>query len=215
MPVATKICGVNSAAAAEAAVDGGAAFVGFIFYPPSPRYVTPDQVAKLAAPIPAAVGRVGVFVDPADADLDATAQAAPLTMVQLHGSEDAARVAAIRARTQLPVMKAIRVSGADDLAQVPAFEKVADWLLFDAKPPKSMASALPGGNALAFDWELLRGHNGALPWMLSGGLTPENVAEAVRATGARTVDVSSGVEDAPGIKSPDKIRAFLDAARSL
>ena len=112
-------------------------------------------------------------------------------------------------------MKAIQVSEARDLGQAAAFESVADWLLFDAKPPKNMVSALPGGNALSFDWNLLRGHTKTFPWMLSGGLTPENVAEAVRATGARTVDVSSGVEDAPGVKNPDKIRSFLDVTRSL
>lgn len=215
MAVTTKICGVDTVTAVQAAVSGGAAFVGFIFYPPSPRHVTPQQALTLAAQIPSSVGKVGVFVDPTDADLDSTAGTLPLTMVQLHGSEDAERVDAIRAQTGLPVMKAIQVAEARDLGQAAAFESVADWLLFDAKPPRNMVSALPGGNALSFDWNLLRGHTKTFPWMLSGGLTPENVAEAVRATGARTVDVSSGVEDAPGVKNPDKIRSFLDVTRSL
>ena len=214
MAVAAKICGVNSPAAAAAAVDGGAAFVGFIFYPRSPRHVDPAAAADLAARVPAHVGRVGVFVDPTDADLAAVANV-PLSMLQLHGAEDPARVAQIRARTGLKVMKAIAIAEAADLKRAAAFAPVADWLLFDAKPPKSMTAALPGGNALAFDWEILRGYAGVLPWMLSGGLSVENVAEAVRATGADTVDVSSGVEDAPGKKNPDRIRAFLAATARL
>ncbi|MDA0654052.1 MAG: phosphoribosylanthranilate isomerase [Proteobacteria bacterium] len=214
MAVSAKICGVNSAAAAAAAVDGGAAFVGFIFFPRSPRHLDPAAAADLARRVPGRVGRVGVFVDPTDAELAAVANV-PLSMLQLHGAEDPARVAHIRARTGLKVMKAIAIADAADLKQAAAFAPVADWLLFDAKPPKSMASALPGGNALAFDWEIMRGHHSALPWMLSGGLSVENVAEAVRVTGAAAVDVSSGVEDAPGKKNPDRIRAFLDATARL
>ena len=215
MTVAAKICGVNSAAAAQAAVAAGAAFTGFIFYPRSPRNVTPAQAAALASAIPASVRRVGVVVDPSDADLDALLTAVPLEMLQLHGAESPERVEAVRARTGLAVMKVIRVAGPSDLEALAAFEDAADWLLFDAKPPTSDASALPGGNALAFDWALLRGRVWRRPWMLSGGLNPENVAEAVQATGAAVVDVSSGVEDSPGVKNPARIRAFLGTTRSL
>lgn len=214
MTVAAKICGINSATAAEAAVAGGAAFTGFIFYPPSPRNVTPAEAAVLARAIPASVRRVGVVVDPSDADLDALLGDVPLDILQLHGDEAPERVDAVRARTGLAVMKAIRVGGAADLEALDAYEDAADWLLFDAKPPTGRRGALPGGNARAFDWELLHGRSWRRPWMLSGGLNPENVAEAVRVTGAAVVDVSSGVEDSPGVKSPARILAFLGATRS-
>ena len=215
MAIATKICGVNSPEAMDAAVRSGAAYIGLVFYPPSPRYVTPEKGAALTDTVPPEVARVGVFVDPLDVELDEAISAASLTMVQLHGSEDRERVRAIRNLTNLPVIKAIRIETSADFAVVAAFEAVADWLLFDAKPPKSMAAALPGGNALAFDWNLLHGRNLSRPWMLSGGLTAANVGKALRATGASTVDVSSGVEDAPGMKNPDLIHAFLEGIRNL
>jgi phosphoribosylanthranilate isomerase len=213
MPVRAKICGLSTPDTVAAAVAGGAAFIGFNFFPRSPRVVTPDMAAALARLVPASVGRVGLFVDDDDARFDAVLGAVKLDLLQMHGKETPQRVAAIRARTGLPVMKVISVAGADDIAAAEPYVEVADWLMFDAKPPKDMAGALPGGNALAFDWRLIAGREWPLPWMLAGGLTPENLTEAVRISGASYVDVSSGVEDAPGRKSAEKIARFLDTAR--
>jgi phosphoribosylanthranilate isomerase len=211
--IAAKICGVNSTQAAKAAVAGGAAFVGFVFFAPSPRNLTPDKAAKLARLIPDPVQNVGVFVDPSDRDLEEVLSIVPLKIIQLHGGQTATRIQEIRLNTGLNVMKAIQVAETSDLEKALEFQEVADWLLFDAKPPKTMASALPGGNALAFDWTLLKGRIFSRPWMLSGGLTPETVVQAAGAAGADTVDVSSGVEMTPGVKSPDKILAFLAATQ--
>ncbi len=213
MSIEVKICGVNAPAALAATVEGGAAYVGLNFYPPSPRSVTPDQAAALTAAAPPRLCRVGLFVDVEDETIAKTLAAVGLDMLQLHGGESPARVAEIRARFGLPVMKAIKIAGPEDVAAAEAYLRVADRLLFDAKPPQEMTGALPGGNALAFDWQLLAGKTWPIPWMLSGGLEPANVAEAVRISGARAVDVSSGVEDRPGLKNPDKIRAFLTAAK--
>jgi len=215
MTVTAKICGINDPTAMQTAVDCGASHVGLVFYPPSPRAVTTEQAADLAAIADGRAKRAGLFVDPDDATLDRVLAAAALDLLQLHGSETPARVQAIRQRTGVAVMKVIRVAEADDVGRADAFFDVADWLMFDAKPPKGMKNALPGGNALPFDWTLLSGRDWPLPWMLAGGLTAENVAEAVRRTGARVVDTSSGVEDAPGRKNPEKIRAFLAAVAAL
>lgn len=212
--ITAKICGVNSRAAAAAAVAGGAAFVGFVFYPPSPRALTPEAAAALAALVPSSIQRVGLFVDPQDGEIEAVLARVPLTMLQLHGGETPERLAAIRHRFGLPVMKAIGLAEPADLDAAAGYLTSADWLLFDAKPPRE-AGALPGGNARAFDWAMLAGRSWPLPWMLSGGLTAETLAEAVRVTGARVVDVSSGVEDRPGVKNPERIRAFLEAAALL
>lgn len=211
MTVRAKICGLNEPAAVDAAVEGGAAFVGFVFYPPSPRAITPDRAAELAMHVPAAVGKVGLFVDAGDDEIDAVLTRTPLDMLQLHGSESPERVGELRRRTGLKVMKVFKLAGPEDLEPVPAWYDVADWLMFDAKPPKDMKNALPGGNALAFDWLLLKDWEFPLPWMLAGGLDAGNVAEAVRLSGARYVDTSSGVEDRPGVKNPEKIREFLKA----
>lgn len=211
MTVLTKICGLNDPVAVRAAVDGGAAFIGLVFYPPSPRAVTPVQAAALVALAPAGVDRVGLFVDADDDAIDAVLANAPLDILQLHGSESPERVAGLRARTGLKVMKVIKVAGAADLEPASKWYDVADWLMFDARPPEDMLNALPGGNALAFDWLLLKDWDFPLPWMLAGGLNGDNVAEAVRLSGARHVDTSSGVEDKPGVKNPDKIRQFLKA----
>ena len=215
MAVRAKICGINSREALDAAVAGGASFVGFVFYPPSPRALAPAAAGELAAAVPRTVGKLGLFVDDPDERIAEVLAKAPLDMLQLHGQETPARVAAIRRHFGLPVMKAVKVAGADDLAAADGYVGVADWLLFDAKPPKEMTGALPGGNALAFDWQLLAGRAWPSPWMLSGGLTPENLGEAVRISGARVVDVSSGVEAAPGQKDPAKIAAFLAEAARL
>ncbi len=215
MAVEAKICGISDAEAMAAAVAGGARYVGLNFYPPSPRAVTPLAAAELAAGLPVSVQTVGLFVDAGDAEIDAVLEAVPLDILQLHGAETPDRAAALKARTGRTIMKVVSVADAADLDRAGAYEGVVDLLLFDAKPPKDMENALPGGNALRFDWTLLQGREWAVPWMLAGGLTAENVAEAVRRTGAPAVDVSSGVEDRPGRKNPRKIRAFLDAVAAL
>jgi phosphoribosylanthranilate isomerase len=213
MAIEVKICGVNAPEALRATVEAGAEYVGLNFYPPSPRSVTPDQAAALTAAAPPRLCKVGLFVDVEDETIAKTLAAVGLDMLQLHGGESPARVAEIRARFGLPVMKVVKIAGPEDVATAETYLRAADRLLFDAKPPKEMTGALPGGNAVAFDWQLLAGKNWPLPWMLAGGLDPENVAEAVRISGARAVDVVSGVEDRPGLKNPDKIRAFLAAAK--
>ncbi|WP_022727583.1 phosphoribosylanthranilate isomerase [Fodinicurvata sediminis] len=210
-----KICGVNSPEAADAAARHGARYVGLVFYPPSPRSVDKAQAASLAHRLPEGLLKVGLFVDPDDSQLDEILQQVPLDMIQLHGGETPKRVAEIRSRHGRTVMKAVKVAQHADLEQVAGYEAAADMILFDAKAPKSMTNALPGGNALAFDWRLLSGRTGRLPWMLSGGLNPDNLAEAVSISRAPAVDVSSGVEDSPGQKNPDLIRRFLEKARSL
>ena len=215
MTVRVKICGVNSRAALAAALAGGASHVGFVFYGPSPRALEAAAAATLAATVPAGVTRVGLTVDETDARIAALLAAVPLDMLQLHGDETPTRVGGLRRRFGLPVMKAIRVSGAADVEAAAAYGGAADWLLFDARPPRDMAGALPGGNALAFDWRLIAGRRWPLPWMLSGGLNAGNLAEAVATTGATAVDVSSGVEDRPGVKNPAKIAAFLALAATL
>ena len=214
MAVTAKICGLNDPEAVAAAVAGGADQGGLVFYPPSPRYVTPATAAALAEGVPPGVSKVGLFVDASDDDLAAAFAEVDLDLVQLHGIESADRVAAVAARFGVPVMKAIHVSHAADVAAADAYVEVADWLLFDARAPVG-PDALPGGNARAFDWRLLAERRWPLPWMLSGGLDASNVAEAVRVSGARAVDISSGVEDRRGHKSPAKISAFLDAVQRL
>lgn len=213
MALGVKICGVNTTAAVETAISGGATLIGLMFFPPSPRYVTNDDAAKLARAVPQGVRRVGVFVDPTDAQLDRVLAQVGIDMIQLHGKEDPERVAAVKERTKREVIKALPLASADDVTAAKGYEDVADWLLFDAKPNTS--TALPGGNGTTFDWSLLKGVTWKKPWLLSGGLTAENVAGAAKATGAHYVDVSSGVEDAPGHKSPERIRAFLEVARKV
>lgn len=214
MPVAAKICGLNSEACVVAAVAGGARFVGFVFYPPSPRNVLPERAKSLMTAVPAGITKVGLFVDADDAAI-AAALAAPLDLLQFHGAEAPQRVAEVKKKFGLPVMKAIPIASAADVAVADRYLGAADRLLFDAKPPRDLRGALPGGNGLVFDWQLLGARSWAVPWMLSGGLTPENLAEAVITTHAAAVDVSSGVETRPGVKDPAKIAAFLAAARSV
>jgi phosphoribosylanthranilate isomerase len=215
MSVAVKICGLSSSAGIGAAIAGGASFVGFVFYPPSPRSVTPEEAAPLASSVTSGITRVGVFVDPDDAMLAATLAKVPLDMLQFHGSETPERLTAIKERFRLKIMKAIKVAATVDLQAARDYFAVADWLMFDAKPPKGHYGALPGGNAVAFDWSLLRASDWPLPWMLSGGLTVDNLRDAARISRAATLDVSSGVELRPGEKDPDKIRAFLARAQAL
>ena len=210
MTVQVKICGLNAPEAVRAASDADLA--GFVFYARSPRNVTPEQAATLAALLPPQVLRVALLVDPDDAFLTAVLARFKPDLLQLHGSETPERLAAIKATHGIPVMKAIPIREAGDVAAAERYLAVADRLLFDAKPP-NRPGALPGGNAESFDWTLLAGRRFALPTMLSGGLTPENVAEAARITGVAAVDVSSGVEDRPGLKNPSKIKTFIKAAR--
>ena len=215
MTIEAKICGVNTTQAAAAAVQGGADFIGLVFYPPSPRAVTPKQAHAIAAQVPARVKKVALVVDADDNTLGEICAAVPLDLLQLHGDENPERVAQIKSRFGLPVMKVIKVASAEDIAGARAFQGVADRLLFDAKAPADMKNVLPGGNALAFDWTLLAGRSWPIPWMLAGGLHAGNLAAAVQSSRTRAVDVSSGVEDKPGVKSPAKIQAFLDAAKAL
>jgi phosphoribosylanthranilate isomerase len=211
MSVEAKICGLSTGETVEAAVRFGARYVGFVTFPKSPRHISTETMRALGARVPKSVTRVGLFVDPDDALLDEKLATGALDMLQLHGSETPERVAAIRQRTGVPVMKAIKVTVADDVERgIKTYASVADRLMFDAAE-----GILPGGNAKAFDWTILSGRQVPLPWFLAGGLTPENVAEAVRVTGARAVDVSSGVEASRGVKSIDRIRAFLDQVKAL
>lgn len=205
-----KICGLREPVHVAAAVEAGARYLGFVFFPKSPRAVTPAQAAELAGAVPPGIARVGLFVDPGDALLEQVLAQAPLDVIQLHGRESPARVAEVRSLTGLPVMKAVGIAGPEDLPALMDYGLVADMLLVDAKPPKD--AVLPGGNGLAFDWRLLVGRRWLRPWLLAGGLTPGNVAEAIRLTGAKGVDVSSGVESAPGQKDSALIRAFIAAA---
>lgn len=215
MTVSAKICGLKSPAAVAAAVEGGASLIGFVFYGRSPRCVDPATVKRLEAQVPRTVQKVGLIVDESDERIAEILGACELDLLQLHGAETPARVAEIRARFGKKVIKAIPVSEAADLDRAAAYEDVADYLMFDAKPPKSMSDALPGGNALRFEWTLLSGRRFKRPWFLAGGLTPDNLIEAVRITDAPMVDVSSGVEDRPGEKNVSKIKAFLEASRRL
>ncbi len=210
MTVRIKICGVRDRAALEAAASCGAAYVGLVFFARSPRHLGWDAAAARAAAAPPGLCKVGLVVNPDDATLDRLA-ALPLDMIQLHGAETPERAAEIRARLGLPVMKAVGVAAAEDVAALDRWEGAADQILCDAKPPKE--GPLPGGMGVAFDWRLIAGRRWRTPWMLAGGLTPETVAEAIRLTGATQVDVSSGVERAPGEKDPERIAAFCAAAR--
>lgn len=215
MSVQAKICGVSSAQAVNAAAKGGARFIGFVFYPPSRRHVTPELAEALAGLVPSGVTRVGLFVDPEDAMLAAILERVPLDLLQLHGQESPRRVAELKARFRKPVMKAIAIASPEDPDAALPYLDVVDWLLFDAKPPRAVAGALPGGNGLAFDWQLLGGRQWPKPWMLSGGLTAKNVTQAVATTRAPVVDVSSGVEIRPGLKDIGKISEFLATVGAL
>jgi len=205
-----KFCGLSRPQDIDAAVAAGARYVGFVFFPKSPRNVTLDVARALALATPVGIAKVALTVDADDEALDALTASVPLDMLQLHGHESPDRVAEVRARYGLPVMKAVGIATADDIARIADYEAVADQLLIDAKPPAG--ADLPGGNGLAFDWRLLAGRKyWTRPWMLAGGLTPDTVAEAVRLTGARQVDVSSGVESAPGVKDAARMADFAAA----
>ncbi|MCW1918436.1 phosphoribosylanthranilate isomerase [Rhodobacter sp. KR11] len=210
--IRVKICGLRTLADVQAVAQAGAAYAGFNFFPKSPRYVTPGQARDLALAAPVGLAKVALVVDALDEMLDALVETVPLDMLQLHGHETPDRVAEVRARYGLPVMKVLGVADESDLAAIFDHSVVADQLLIDAKAPKG--AVLPGGNGVAFDWRLIAGRRWLRPWMLAGGLTPDNVAEAIRLTGATQVDVASGVESAPGQKDPGRIAAFVRSAEA-
>ncbi|MBY6242772.1 phosphoribosylanthranilate isomerase [Methylosinus sp. Sm6] len=207
--IRVKICGLSTLPTLEATIAAGADMAGFVFFEKSPRHISLETARALGAVARGRIRKVALSVDASDADLDAMVEALRPDLLQLHGSETPERVGAVRARFGLPVIKAIGVATAADVAAAQAYRDAADSLLFDAKPAPD--AAVPGGAGVRFDWELLRGHAG--DWMLSGGLDPANVAEALRATGAPAADVSSGVESARGVKDAGKIAAFVAAAR--
>jgi phosphoribosylanthranilate isomerase len=209
--VRVKICGLRTVADVAAVAAAGAAYAGFVFFPKSPRHLTVEAARDLALAAPEGLAKVALVVDADEATLDAIVEGVPLDMLQLHGHESPDRVAEVRARYGLPVMKAVGVADEGDLAAVFDYSLVADQILVDAKPPKG--ADLPGGNGLSFDWRLVAQRRWLRPWMLAGGLTPANVAEAVRLTNARQVDVSSGVESAPGVKDAARIAEFVRAAQ--
>ncbi len=215
MTVTAKICGINDPEAMRAAITGRASHVGLVFYSPSPRAVNPGEAMALSAVVPERVQKVGLFVDPEDDQIDKTLSVVKLDMLQLHGDETPDRVRDLKARTGKKVMKVIKVSEPEDLVRAEAYVRIADAFMFDAKPPKGMKDALPGGNAVSFDWRILSGRKWPLPWMLAGGLTKYNVETAVELSGARIVDTSSGVEDVPGHKNVDKITEFLRAVAGI
>jgi len=208
---AIKICGLTSAEALDAAIGARADYAGFVFFPPSPRHLAPRDAAALAARAEGRIGRVGLFVDADDATVAEALAAARLDALQLHGAETPERAAQLKARFGLPVWKALPVARAEDVARASAYAGAVDLVLFDAKTPKG---TLPGGMGLSFDWSLVARWKGPLAWGLAGGLTPENVAEAVRRTGAPLVDTSSGVESAPGVKDRGRIAAFCAAVKN-
>jgi len=212
--IAAKICGIRDPEALEAALAAGAAYIGFVFFPPSPRAVTPIEAAALSEQVGRRAIRVGLIVNATDGDIAAILAETPLDVLQLHGSETPDRTAAVRRRFGLPVIKALAIATAADVTSAANYRDAADILLFDAKPP-TRPDALPGGNAESFDWTLLADNPPAGSWMLSGGLTASNVAVAIKRSGAHAVDVSSGVERARGEKDPAMIEAFLKAAQTL
>lgn len=209
--IRVKICGLSDPEHVVAGAEAGARYVGFVFFAKSPRNVSAPKAAALAIDVPVGVAKVALVVNPDDEWLDEITEAVPLDMLQLHGSETPERVREIKARYGLPVMKAVGVADASDLAALDDYAGVADQILVDAKPPKN--APLPGGNGLSFDWRLIANRDWSVPWMLAGGLTADNVAEAIALTGAAQVDVSSGVEMAPGVKDATMISDFISAAR--
>lgn len=207
-----KICGLTTAEGIQAAADAGASHAGFVFYDPSPRNIRPRDASALVKHVPKSMKRVGIFVEPEDSLLERAITAARLDIVQLHGKERPERLKSIKARLDVDIWKAVPVSTASDLASAQQYRDQADMILFDARTPK--ASRLPGGMGIAFDWKLLNKFNHKIAWGLSGGLTPDNVAEAVAITAAPLLDVSSGVESEPGVKDPDRIAKFMEAVKA-
>lgn len=208
MPIITKICGLSTREAIECAVAHGAAYLGFVFFPRSPRNISPEDAALLTHDVPASIKKVAVIVDKTDAEIEALLQHFSPDYLQLHGNESPERTAEIRARYAIPAIKSLAIRDKADIKNAALYSHAADMLLFDAKPPKD--ANLPGGNGVSFDWNLLRDTKFPLPWFLSGGLSCQNIREAVDISGATMVDISSGVESAPGIKDNHLIQKFLE-----
>jgi phosphoribosylanthranilate isomerase len=206
-----KICGIKTPDILSVAASSGARFAGLVFVPESPRYIHPEQARLLARQATTGLRIVGLFVNPDDENLLRILEQVPLDIIQLHGSESPARVAEIKSRTKLPIIKSFSISGTDDLNSVHSYISVIDWILFDSKAPAS--SNVTGGNGVSFDWTILKDKKFEKPWMLSGGLTPENVGNALSILSPDAVDVSSGVESVRGIKDAQKIKDFCEAVR--
>jgi phosphoribosylanthranilate isomerase len=215
MTINVKICGVERTESVDAAVKYGAAYIGFIFYRPSPRNLTPEKAKQLICRVPKNITSVGLFVDPTNSEIENVLTATDLDMIQLHGLEKPSRVLEIKKLSQLPILKAIKIAKREDLILATDFYDVADHLLFDSKAPENIKNILPGGNAISFDWTLLRHAKIPLPWMLAGGLNANNILEATTSSGANTLDVSSGVEGTPGIKDLNLIKNFLTMAKTI
>lgn len=217
-----KICGLSEPETLTCAIKSNADFVGLVFYEASPRHVDIEVASYLAKQVPNGIEVVGLFVNPTDDYLRQVLNEVPLTMIQLHGSEPVSRVIEVKEKFNLPVIKALPIETADDLQNITPYDGIADWLLFDARPPTSpqaddQSAKLPGGNGIAFDWHILKDYQGASPfqskWMLAGGLTPDNIAQALKILNPDALDVSSGVESSAGVKDSDKIRSFIQAAK--
>ena len=213
MTVEVKICGLDRPETVDGAVNAGAKLLGFVFYPPSPRNLTASAASRLTNRVPAGVKRVGLFVDPTDEMINTVLNQNVLDLIQLHGNEPPERVIEIKGITSLKVIKALKITDIRDLKYVSVYQGVAEWLMFDALAPKDMKRALPGGNALSFDWNILARARIPTPWILAGGLNLENVKEALSISGAKVVDVSSGVEKQPGVKCVEKIQSFIQAVK--
>lgn len=203
-----KICGLSTPETITTAITHGTDFIGLVFYPPSPRHVEIAVAKYLTSQVPDGIEIVGLFVNPDNQTLQEVLNEVPLSMIQLHGDESPHRVNEIKTKFNIPVMKALPIETAEDLKAAKFYDDVTDWLLFDAK-----GEELPGGNGIAFDWTILADYKGIRPWFLAGGLTPNNVQEAIQITNTMAVDVSSGVESAPGVKNVKKIRSFISAVK--
>ena len=210
-PTLVKICGLTSPEAIKGAAQAGATYGGLVFYEKSPRHLSLVKAREVALAAPPGFAKVALVVNPQDAFLEEMLSQVPIDILQLHGAEQPQRVQQIKQSTGLPIMKALGIATAQDLHEIDRYAEICDQLLIDAKP--APGAKLPGGNGLAFDWQLLENHTWKIPWMLAGGLTPDNVAKAIRVTQARQIDVSSGVERAPGLKDMDKMRNFVVQAR--
>ncbi len=214
MSIRVKLCGMNSADAVACALKTGADYLGFVFYEPSPRHLDYDAASRLVSPVPAHIGKVALMVDADDARIEKIIAAISPDILQAHGHESPRRIAQISKKFKLPVWKAVPVSTAPDVAAANAYTGIAERVLFDAKPPKMMTKALPGGNAVSFDWKLLA-QTSIKNFVLAGGLTPENVADAARVSKAAILDASSSLESAPGVKDNRKIEAFIRAVKAI
>ena len=210
-----KICGLNNKETVEVAVKAGASHLGFIFYPPSPRSLTPKEAGYITSTTPNQVKRVAVIVDARDDLINEIVQSLSPHILQLHGSDTIDRIQEIKERFKLPIMKAIQVANFDDIKSSRQYNDNCDFLLFDAKPPIISKNLLPGGNGISFDWALLRSAKIRKPWFLSGGIHIDNVQKAIKTTGNRSIDISSGVEDQPGVKSSQKIEMFMKSIKEF